>query len=91
MTKTPPKDKPDCECHLHRKKLPPDRLKCYCKDKYCPCNRMIKKEQLNRNKTLKMFVSGQWVEWDGRDVDKLIMEEVISYEDYNKYYKDGKE
>jgi hypothetical protein len=39
-------------------------------------------------KSIKMFKDGNWVEWNGTDdCEQLIVEEEITMEQYNKYYK----
>jgi len=47
----------------------------------------IKKD--NREiKSIKTFKDGKWVKWNGKDdCEFLVIEETITMEQYNKYYK----
>lgn len=42
----------------------------------------------NKKKEIKMLLNGEWVDWDGRDVDKLLIKETITLKEFKKHYPD---
>lgn len=51
-----------------------------------PCNFSYPEGLTKREKIIKMFKDGWWVEWDGSDVDQVIIEEELTLKEFKKHF-----